>query len=47
VGYAKAGLRLLPKKNGLMVSLNYTPMINTDEVWIVWFGLGIGYSWNK
>ena len=33
--------------NGLMMNLNWTPMINTDEIWAVWFGLGIGYSWNK
>jgi len=47
VGYAKVGLRLRPKNNGLMMNLNWTPMINTDEIWAVWFGLGIGYSWNK
>ncbi|MFA5533431.1 MAG: hypothetical protein WCY58_00110 [Mariniphaga sp.] len=47
IGYAKAGIRYLPKKKGLTLSLNYTPMINTIEVWPVWFGLGIGYSWNK
>jgi hypothetical protein len=38
---------LTAQSNGLMMNLNWTPMINTDEIWAVWFGLGIGYSWNN
>lgn len=47
IWYGKAGMRLRPKNNGLMLNFNWTPMVNTEEVWIVWFGLGIGYSWNR
>ncbi|MFP4366339.1 MAG: hypothetical protein ACLFQA_04515 [Bacteroidales bacterium] len=46
IGYAKAGIRLTPKDNGVFFNLNWNPIINTVETRWVWFGLGIGYSWN-
>jgi len=27
--------------------LNWTPLIGKDKAEWTWFGLGIGYSWNK
>ncbi len=47
IGFAKAGIRVTPKNNGLFFNFNWNPIIDTvDPKWI-WFGLGIGYSWNK
>lgn len=44
-GFAKAGMRITPKNNGLFFNLNWNPLINSEEIWVAWFGLGIGYSW--
>lgn len=47
IGFAKAGLRITPKNNGLFFNFNWNPIINAEETRWIWFGLGIGYSWNK
>lgn len=47
IGFAKAGIRVTPKNNGLFFNINWNPMINTDEIRWIWFGIGIGYSWKK
>ena len=47
IGFAKVGIRVTPKNNGLFFNFNWNPMINTVETRWIWFGLGIGYSWKK
>lgn len=46
IGYVKSGVRITPKKNGVFLNLNWYLVRNKYE-YINWFGLGIGYSWNK
>ncbi len=45
IGFAKAGIRYQPQNKGIMFNLNWTPMVNSEEIRWAWFGLGIGYSW--
>lgn len=47
MGFLKAGIRFTPKNNGMFYNFNWNPIINNVETRWVWFGLGIGYSWNK
>lgn len=42
--HGKAGIRITPANNGLFFNFNCTPLINTEESRL-WFGLGLGYSW--
>lgn len=43
--HGKAGLRLKPVNRGFFFSFNWTPIMNTDEIRWLWFGIGLGYSW--
>ncbi len=45
IGFAKTGIRYQPQNNGIMLNLNWTPVVNSEDVRWIWFGLGIGYSW--
>lgn len=47
IAYGKAGIRITPKANGLFFNLNWNPLMNAVETQWAWFGMGIGYSWNK
>lgn len=47
IGYAKAGIRYTPKKNGLFINLNWNPIVNSEGINLGWFGLGLGYTWQK
>lgn len=43
--YAKGGIRVHPKNNGIVFNFNWMPMMNAEEIRWIWFGIGIGYSW--
>lgn len=45
--FAKAGIRVTPRKNGLFFNFHWNPLVNSVETRWAWFGLGVGYSWNK
>ena len=47
IWFAKAGIRVTPKKNGLFFNFHWNPLVNSVETEWAWFGLGIGYSWKK
>ena len=47
IGYGKVGMRISPKENGVVFNIHWNPVITAEKLRLLWFGLGIGYSWKK